>query len=284
MSNQMIDRKIGETSLEEIEGEQMTVVDFDEDDLDETIDGLKKQCQAFENTAGADKMDWGLLEKSVRLFDNAECSYFYGNRDGLLHLSFYQVDPSPFLRWEVPGFDADAPYDDEGAINYDRTYSSISILIEDLDQTFAVYLKDYAMGHIRPLGRCIYGYEPADVPDGCSDEDYSRIQIRRRILPYLEMLCMCGEINLPEAIYDYYHVIPDTKIINIEERLNDLVTVQEATEMLGVSASRVKKMVADKVIDGFKRDGRVWLSRVAVQRRADYIAEHGRPTRGKAKN
>ena len=61
-------------------------------------------------------------------------------------------------------------------------------------------------------------------------------------------------------------------------------TVQEAAEMLGVSASRVKKMVADKVIDGFKRDGRVWLSRVAVQRRADYIAEHGRPTRGKAKN
>lgn len=277
------DRKIGEISIREIEGQQMTVVDFDEDDLEGVLDNLRNQCLAVEDTRETAKMDWDMLEKSIRLFDNAECSYFYGNGGDLLRLDFYQVDPSPFLCSEVPGYDADAPWDDEGAINYDRTYSTIRILIEDLDRVFAVYLKDYTLGHIRPLGRCIYGYEPADVPDECGYEEYSRIQIRRRILPYLEELCMSGQINLPEEIYDYYHVIPDSKIINIEERLNDLMTVQEAAKMLGVSASRVKKMVADKVLDGFKRDGRVWLSKVAVQRRVDYIAENGKPKRGKAR-
>ena len=272
MTDILSDRKIRETSLDEIEEQQMTVVDFDKADLDEAFDGLKEQCQAIENTVGAHEMDWELLEKSLN-----------NDEDALPRLNFYQVDPSQFLCSDVPGYDAEAPSDDAGAINYDRTYSMIKILIEELSGIFAVYLKDYSMGHIRPLGRCIYEYEPVDVPDGCSDEDYSRIQIRRRILPYLEMLYMCGEINLPEEIYNYYHIIPDSKIINIEERLNDLVTVQEAAEMLGVSASRVKKMVADKVLDGFKREGRVWLSKVAVQRRIDYIAEHGKPTRGKGK-
>ena len=52
--------------------------------------------------------------------------------------------------------------------------------------------------------------------------------------------------------------------------------------MLGVSAARVKKMVADRVLDGFKRNGKVWISKAEVQSRIDYIAEHGKPKRGRS--
>ena len=66
-----------------------------------------------------------------------------------------------------------------------------------------------------------------------------------------------------------------------DSKISNYVTVGEAAKILGVSDSRVKKMVADRVLDGFKRESRVYLSKLDVDQRKEYIERHGKPTKGK---
>ena len=164
-----------------------------------------------------------------------------------------------------------------GAIDYDRSFDGIRILIEDMDSICAVYIKDYEFGYIKPFGECLYAVEDfEDYIEGDADNAFC-------LALKLEEDIRSGAIDLEKELYNYYHELPETAIKILGDFLNDLVTVQEAAEALGVSAARVKKMLADGVLDGFKCGGRLKISKAAVEDRVRYIAEHGKPTRGKAK-
>ena len=165
-----------------------------------------------------------------------------------------------------------------GAIDYDRSYDGIRVLIEDMGDICAVYIKDYGFGYIKPFGECLYVVE--DLEGDGFDEDaplYLRVAMR------IERDVLSGTIDLEKELSDYYHEIPETAIKILGDSLNDLVTVQEAADALGVSTARVKKMLADGVLDGFKCAGRLKISKAAVDARIEYIAEHGKPTRGKSR-
>lgn len=110
-----------------------------------------------------------------------------------------------------------------------------------------------------------------------------RDRVNEAIMPDLARRILSGEINICQELHDYYHIIPDEKIPTIKNRMSELVSVQEAAETLAVTASRVKKMVADGVLDGFKHDGKLYLSKQGVEARKKYIERYGKPTRGKAK-
>ena len=273
-------RTLAETSVEKMRVEELSFGDFPDSEIDLALDAMCEECKGLESGGRRENdADWNAIEKGFLIFHNAGTDSF----DGKPYQSdFYNVYLSDYARENVPGYDPGAGSSGKGAIDYDRSYYELQLIIEVLDGTFAVYMKDYTMGHIRNLGACVYGYESVDVPDEHMGQ-WNEIQLSRRILPYLEALFLSGEINLAEEIYDYYHTIPDVDVRLIQHRLNDLVSVQEAASMLDVSAARVKKMLADRVLDGFKHNGRLWLSKAAVQERVDYIAEHGKPTRGKKK-
>lgn len=164
-----------------------------------------------------------------------------------------------------------------GAIDYDRSFDGIRILIEDMQDICAVYIKDYGFGYIKPFGACLYTIE--DFKDYIEEGTGNAFCLALK----LEEDIRSGTIDLEKELYDYYHELPETAIKILGDSLNDLVTVQEAADALGVSAARVKKMLADGVLDGFKCGGRLKISKAAVEDRIRYIAEHGKPTRGKAR-
>ena len=150
--------------------------------------------------------------------------------------------------------------------------------MEDMGDICAVYIKDYSFGYIKPFGDCLYAVEDIGE-DGLDDGAPLHLRVAMRI----ERDVLSGTIDLEKELSDYYHEIPETAIKILGDSLNDLVTVQEAAEALGVSAARVKKMLADGVLDGFKCAGRLRVSKAAVDERIEYIAEHGKPTRGKSR-
>lgn len=208
-------------------------------------------------------------------------------RSGQMHpLSFYLVELTDFARMDIAKGKAPQGFRSKGAVCYEPDYSNMDLLIEDVGEqgVYAVYMKDYGFGYMKPFGECIYDLEEEYVEAfNAGKVTDSESGIERVLLPYLEEKIVSGEIDLEEEFYGYYHDIPEIKIPGMEKRLNeDLVTVKEASEMLGVSAARVKKMVADRVLDGFKRNGKVWISKAEVQSRIDYIAEHGKPKRGRS--
>jgi hypothetical protein len=118
--------------------------------------------------------------------------------------------------------------------------------------------------------------------DRMGSKDYLA-RANEAVLPDLARRILSGEINIRQELHDYYHVIPDEGIPRINERMRELMSVQDAAAALGVTASRVKKMVADGVIDGFKRDGKLYLAKEGVEARKLFIEQFGKPTRGKAK-
>lgn len=160
-----------------------------------------------------------------------------------------------------------------GALDYDRTYADMHILIEVMGEVYATYLKDYNFGHIKPLGECIYEVEYKGFVS-----DY-KCHLYEVVLPDLNKKITDGKIDMNKELYDYYHILPDAYIPFIENKIADYITVGEAAKILGVSDSRVKKMVADRVLDGFKRDNRVFLSKLDVEQRKKYIDKHGKPTK-----
>ena len=164
-----------------------------------------------------------------------------------------------------------------GAIDYDRSYDGMRILVESMGDICAVYMKDYAFGYIRPFGECVYALE--DMADGSNEDS----PIEALMAMKIEEDVRSGVIDLERELHDYYHELPEAAIKILGDSLNDLVSVQEAARLLGVSAARVKKMLADGVLDGFKCDGRLKVSKAAVDERIAYIAQHGKPTRGKSR-
>ena len=187
--------------------------------------------------------------------------------------NFFSLELSAWLREEIS---AKAPSKDSlGALTYDRSYGDIYILAEVLDGVYAVYLKDYNFGHIKPLGECVYILEVQIR--GEDSEDY----LYKQIMPDLSRRILSGEINLDKELYDYYHILPNSYIPFIENNVSDHITVAEAASILGVSDARIKKMVEDRVLDGFKRDNRVYLSKADVEYRQAIIKKHGKPTKSK---
>lgn len=160
-----------------------------------------------------------------------------------------------------------------GALDYDRSYGDIHILIEVMQNVYAIYLKDYNFGHIKPLGECIY---EVNCKNTVSDYECYLYEV---ILPDLIEKISDGELDMDKELYDYYHILPDAYIPFIDSKISDYVTVGEAAKILNVSDSRVKKMVADRVLDGFKRDSRVYLSKLDVVQRKEYIEKYGKPTK-----
>jgi hypothetical protein len=158
-----------------------------------------------------------------------------------------------------------------GVLDYDRSYGDIHILVEVMEDVYAIYLKDYNFGHIKPLGECIY---EVNCKNNVSDYECYLYEV---ILPDLIRKISDGEIDMDKEVYDYYHILPDAPFD--VSRISDHVTVSEAAKILGVSDSRVKKMVADRVLDGFKRESRVYLSKLDVEQRKEYIEKHGKPTK-----
>lgn len=238
-----------------------------------------------------------------------------------IHVSkcdFYSMSLSNALRQEI--VELNERDDRRSALDYDRSLGDLYVIVElmDLDLYWA-YLKDYNFGHMKPLGKCIYDFKlpgepempkyyegeeyiPA-IPDfGLNeenhprDEDYERKYSEWRetfttterlmlgVLPDLSSRIESGEIDITQEAFDYYHRIPSEPIPRVKDRMLELISVQEAAKILNVTNSRVKKMVADKVLDGFTRDGKLYLSKQGVVDRSEYIKKHGKPTRGKAKS
>lgn len=188
-------------------------------------------------------------------------------------LDFFSLELATWLREELS---AKTPAKESvGALTYDRSYGDIHILVEVLDGVYAVYLKDYNFGHIKPLGECVYILDDQIYVEDCGAYLYAQI------MPDLSRRILSGEINLDKELYDYYHILPDAFIPFIEENVSDHITVAEAAAILRVSAARIKKMVEDRVLDGFKRDNRVYLSKADVMQRKAYTEKHGKPTKSK---
>jgi len=114
-----------------------------------------------------------------------------------------------------------------GVLDYERNYGDIHILIEVMEGVYAVYLKDYNFGHIKPLGECIYEIESDDL------EDSEQI-VYDYVLPDLQRKFECHMIDMDKELYDYYHILPDAYIPFIEGKISDKVTVGEAARILGV--------------------------------------------------
>lgn len=63
----------------------------------------------------------------------------------------------------------------------------------------------------------------------------------------------------------------------------DFISQQAAADMLGISRTRVGKMIKDKVLRGFTTTHTSAVYLPDVLARIDYIKQHGKPTRGKAR-
>lgn len=227
----------------------------------------------------------GELKKSGRMGTDTARMVAYLNQqeagqvvdeDTIRKIDVFSLELTDFARIGIAGAEVEAEKAD-GALWYDRTYSDMSIIVEVMWGVAAAYLKDYNFGYVKPLGECIY-----DIPDVNGECDPSEMLVQH-VIPEIELDILNGKIDLKQELYDYYHVLPDADNPFIRKRIDpeDFMSVTEASEALGVSTARVKKMAIDRVIGGFKRDGKLWLSRDEIRARIDYIAKHGKPTRSK---
>lgn len=188
-------------------------------------------------------------------------------------LDFFSLELATWLREELS--EKTPTKESVGALTYDRAYGNMNIMVEVLDGVYAVYLKDYSFGHIKPLGECVYILDDQIHVEQCN------AYLHAQIMPDLSNRILSGEINLDKELYDYYHILPDAFIPFIENNVSDHISVAEAAAILGVSDTRIKKMVEDRVLDGFKRENRVYLSKDDVEQRKAYIEKHGRPTKAR---
>lgn len=197
---------------------------------------------------------------------------------------FYTVELNELARFALADGESDEDAFRDSEVEFDRDYSGIRILIEDMIDMWAVYMKDYSLGYIQPLGMCVYPCEYDEDTD-VHDPESLREHIERYILPALALEIWEGNIDLRQEIYNYYHHLPDIESPLLKDRVNleGLLTVNEAAAKLGVSGPRVKKMIAERTLDGFKHGGNVLITESSVLKRLRYIEEHGKPMRGKEK-
>ena len=196
-------------------------------------------------------------------------------------LEFYSFELTSFARLRLAEGSVDGGA--LGAVGYDRSYEDIRVLVEVMYGVCAVYIKDYSFGYIKPFGDCIYDF---NEDDGLMKID-PKVFLEEMIIPKLELDVLEGRIDLAKELYDYYHRIPGGNNPYTKNRVDrdDFMSVQEAAKALGISEGRTKRLIEEHTLDGYKigEERALWLSREQVQGRIDYIAKHGKPTRGKSK-
>ncbi len=271
--------KLSEKTLQEIIEEELDLATFD--DFEKEIANLP-----VGKNEKLDNDQRSMLAKINYLYEKANDDYF--DIDNITELSFFSIDFSTFARLGIAKGNAEKRVFKPSAVDYGKDYSDIHLFVQNVFDSgiYAVYLKDYSFGYIKPFGECVYLLEDdyREIENEMEHALTAKEGVLFVLLPYLAKEIHDGNINLDEELYSYYHDIPTTQIPGQEEAFDhELITVQQAASILGVCDSRVKKMVSDRVVDGFKRNGKVWLSKAEIQERAENIARYGKPTRGKAK-
>ncbi len=259
--------KLSEISMENLIYSDLLWEDFEEDPHDEN---LLEALRSIDSDARK-KIDFLNQAESGELLDMGT----------LCKLDFYEVDFSEFARW----FIAKGQYDPDGnttsdELGYSRDYSDLKLLIQDMgDRLCLLYLRDYSFGFIMPLGLCEIEYGP-DFEDTDLDRETF---FAKCTLPEIQIELWDERFNLGGKIFDYYHTLPDIDSPLIKDRvsLKSLLTVKEAAKVLDVSEARVKKMVADKILEGFKFGNKLLVTAASLNSRLAQIEQSGKPTRGK---
>ncbi len=260
--------KLKEKSLDEIIDELLWWSDFEEDpeDIDQLRAAIKDDPSAIDKINFLNQQEEGsLLDKST-----------------FTKLDFYEVEFTELARLAIAEGEYLAANRQGGGFDYLKDYSNLKLLIQDMGDVLALYLKDYEFGYMKPLGLGIYNY-PLSAELLELDESNRADFIKENVLLSIENDLWEDGFNLKDELYDYYHEIPDIKSPLIKQRVNfdDLLSVKGAASKLEVSDARVKKMVADKLLDGYKFDGKLLITKSSVDKRIKYIKEHGKPTRSK---
>lgn len=270
--------KLEEASLRSIVDERLGWEDFG--GREQAIKALKESF-GDEGTADAMAPEQAEALDKVAYLDEQEAGDVIEPR-GHHRLDFYSLELTSFARLGLANGDPEGT-DTLGAVGYDHSYDNMHILVEVMMGVCAVYIKDYSFGYIKPFGDCVY--------DFCGGAGLMKIDpeefLEELIIPKLELDILEGKIDLAKELYDYYHRIPAgnnpyTKF-HIDE--SDFMSVQDAAKALDITEGRVKKLISERTLDGYKigDDRALWLSREQVRARIDYIAKHGKPTRGKAR-
>lgn len=261
--------KLKDVSLRQIVEDCLWWEDFEEDPNDPDI--KEKVCNDKETYT---KFVFLNQQESGELFDLGSLSI----------ANFYTVKLNELARFALADGETDADAFQDSEVEFNRDYSNIEILIEDLIGICAVYIKDYSIGHIQLLGMCTYFY---DYDDDINTHDPKSLKehVEKHILPTLALEFWEGNMDLKREIYNYYHHLPDIENPLLKKHINleGLLTVNEAAASLGVSGPRVKKMIVERSLDGFKYRGNVLITESSVLNRLKYIEEHGKPMRGKKK-
>lgn len=263
--------KLSDKSLQDIIDEYLWWSDFEENpaNTEQIREAVKQDVNAI------DKINFLNQQEEGNLLD----------RSSFRKLDFYEVEFTELARLAI----AEGQYsiDDEPQareIDYMRDYSDLRLLIQDMGDIFALYLKDYAFGYIKPLGMCVYEYPLS--PELLEFDESKRTDfIKESILLCIENDLWEESLDLKGELYNYYHDIPDIDSPFIQKRmdLGGLLSVKEAAERLGVTQTRVKKMVQDRQLDGYKYGNKLLISESSVMSRVEYIEKYGKPTRKKEK-
>ncbi len=264
--------KIADVSMEELIARHLFWEDFEEDPQDQQLMGTLTE----QDPSALSKITYLNQAEEGSLLDSQSCC----------KLDFYEVAFTEFARLYL----AEGQFSIEqspckNGLDYCKDYSSIKLLIQDIDNNglFALYLKDYEFGFIKPLGTCIYKIDFTDETRMLYKKEPNRF-INDYALTEFELIIFENGLDLKQELFDYYHTLPDIGNPLLSKRVHeeDLLTAKAASERLGVSIPRVTKMVEERSIDGYKFGGRLLITVASVENRIRYIKEHGKPTRGKA--
>ena len=263
--------RLSDKSLKEIISERLWWEDFEEspEDVVQIMGAAKDTSEGIKKINYLNHQEEGTLleESSFRKLD------------------FYEIDFTEFARLGIAGGQCiDEIEQEECGFDYKRDYSNLHLLIQDIGDVFALYLKDYEFGYMKPLGMGVFEHPTNEELLSLRDPDRVKY-IRDCVLSGIELNLWEDDFDLKEEMYGYYHDVPDADNPLVRQKidLNSLLSIKEAAAALDVSSARVKKMVADKVLEGFKFEGRLLVSEQSVAKRVKYIKEYGKPTRSKEK-
>lgn len=187
---------------------------------------------------------------------------------GLSEEVFVEIPLSEEIRSDLPSF---RMHSDGTQADYNDTYEDIYVLFQDMgNDYYLVYIRDYNFGSLKPLAEGFYEYDRSRCDIDCNFAVYAAADIFLRVLR--------GEIDLDHELYDYYHVLPmGMKIDRFFP--GETIGVAAAASKLGCTASRVKRMVEDRKLEGFKTEGEIKITVESVEGRLRYIEQHGIPTK-----
>lgn len=246
-----------------------------------------------------DRSDYGAMKalvdhdpnatQKIRFLDQVESGALL-DKESFRKLDFYEAEFTEYARlYLAEGRYSPEEPNDLDDIDYSRDYSGIRLLIQDVSMPFgdeglfALYLKDYEFGLINPLGVCVYPFDFIDGSRELYDENPESF-LRDHVLAHFESEFWEEEFNLKQELFDYYHNLPDVHhpLLANKTDMDGLLTAKVASERLGVSIPRIMKMVEEGSIDGYRFGGKLLITQSSIDQRLRYIAEHGKPTRGKA--